>query len=137
MNQNIVSCPEIPAGFRVLFADDSAGTRKIFSKCMDELGVEVVSAEDGDLGLQALAEQIDRIDMIFSDINMPRMDGFEFCHKLQQADWYDGTPLVMVSTQSDADSVIRVLKLGADDYIPKRFDQEVIAQVIRRVLADG
>jgi len=73
--------------------------------------------------------------IIFSDIQMPTMDGFEFCWRLQQADWYDGTPLVMVSTNSDAASVVRVLKLGADDFIPKPFGREDLAQIIARVLS--
>ncbi|MBD3222047.1 response regulator, partial [bacterium] len=83
----------------------------------------------------ALEAAIDDVTVIFSDIQMPSMDGFEFCWRLQQAPWYDGTPLVMVSTLSDAASVIRVLKLGADDFIPKPFNREDLAQIIERALS--
>ena len=124
----------LPAGARAVVIDDSATMRRIFNKQLTGLGLEVVSYGDGREALDALEHQIQDTTLIFSDIQMPTMDGFEFCWRLQQADWYDGTPLVMVSTCSDAASVIRVLKLGADDFIPKPFNREDLAQIIERVL---
>jgi len=124
----------LPSGARALVIDDSATMRRIFRQHLERLGIEARTVGDGREALDVLSHEIDRTLLIFSDIQMPTMDGFEFCYRLQQAAWYDGTPLVMVSTQSDAASVIRVLKLGADDYIPKPFDAEVLAQIIERVL---
>jgi len=124
----------LPAGARAVVIDDSATMRRIFNKQLTGLGLEVVSYGDGREALDALEHQIQDTTLIFSDIQMPTMDGFEFCWRLQQADWYDGTPLVMVSTCSDATSVIRVLKLGADDFIPKPFNRGDLAQIIERVI---
>jgi CheY-like chemotaxis protein len=124
----------LPSDARAVVIDDSATMRRIFTKQLTYLGLEVTAFNDGREALDALEQQIAGTTLIFSDIQMPTMDGFEFCWRLQQADWYDGTPLVMVSTCSDASSVIRVLKLGADDFIPKPFDREDLAQIIERVL---
>ena len=125
----------LPASARAVVIDDSATMRRIFDRELGGLGIAVTPYNDGREALDGLAGTIAETTMIFSDIQMPTMDGFEFCWRLQQADWYDGTPLVMVSTNSDAASVVRVLKLGADDFIPKPFGREDLAQIIARVLS--
>jgi DNA-binding response OmpR family regulator len=122
-------------GTRAVIIDDSATTRRILRQLLESFGLEVHEENDASAALPYLEKEIGSTQLILSDIVMPTMNGFEFCYRLQHAEWYDGTPLVMVSTQSDADSVIKVLKLGADDYIPKPFDREVLAQVIGRVLS--
>jgi CheY-like chemotaxis protein len=127
----------IPEGTRALVVEDSTATRRIFRSLLTNLGVEVSEAADGEEGLNHLEEKIKETDIIFSDISMPNVDGFEFCYRLQQAPWYDGTPLVMVSTRSDAANVIRTLKYGADDYLPKPFDSRELALIMGRVLAHG
>jgi len=125
----------LPAETRAVVIDDSATMRRIFERELGGLGIAVTSYNDGRDALSALEAGIADTNLIFSDIQMPSMDGFEFCWRLQQAPWYDGTPLVMVSTLSDATSVIRVLKLGADEFIPKPFNREDLAQIIERVLS--
>ncbi len=124
----------LPTGAHAMVIDDSATMRRIFEKQLSDLGLGVTACNDGQEALEVLSREIERTTIIFSDIQMPTLDGFEFCWRLQQADWYDGTPLVMVSTCSDAASVIRVLKLGADDFIPKPFNRDDLAQIIERVL---
>jgi two-component system chemotaxis response regulator CheY len=121
-------------GTHALVIDDSAATRRIFRSLLEPLGLTVLEAGDGRAALDLLEQDPHAAKLVFCDISMPRMDGFEFCARLHQAAWYDGSPVVMVSTQSDAPSVVRALKLGADDYIPKPFDRELLARVIARVL---
>lgn len=124
----------LPADSLALVVDDSIPTRRIFRGLLDELGLRVEEADDGVQALDILEKRIDEFSLIFSDISMPRMDGFELCHRLQEAAWYDGTPFVLVSTENDAPNVVRGLKLGADDFMPKPFDIDVTAQVIERIL---
>ena len=126
--------PVLPAGIRTLVVDDSAATRRILRAHLESLRIEVSEAADGGEAFETLERDIGSTDLILSDISMPVMDGFELCDRLRGAPWYDGTPIVMVSTQSDAASVIRAFKLGADDYIPKPFEKDLLAQVIGRVL---
>lgn len=127
----------IPPDTHALIVEDSRATRRIFRSLLEGMGVRVSEADDGETALALLERSIDEVDVVFSDISMPRMDGFELCHRLQLAPWYDGTPLVMVSTQSDAANVIRALKLGAEDYLPKPFEREDLARITGRVLNHG
>lgn len=125
----------LPPNAKAFLVDDSVPTRRIFRTFLTELGFAVEEAING---LQAL-EKLEVFGpgcfhIIFSDISMPKMDGFEFCHRLQQEAWFDHAPFVLVSTESDARNVIKGLKLGADDFVSKPFNKEILAQVIERAL---
>ena len=124
----------LPPNPQAFIVDDSVPTRRIFCNILQELGFKVTQGVDGQQALEMLKECITDMLVIFSDISMPKMDGFELCYRLQQETWYDKTPFVLVSTESDARNVIKGLKLGADDFMPKPFDKEITAQVIMRVL---
>jgi putative two-component system response regulator len=124
----------LPSAPQALVVDDSDPTRRIFRNLLEEFGFQVEEARNGKEALSQIEKRIDELHLIFSDISMPIMDGFELCYRLQQEEWYDGTPFVLVSTESDANNVIRGLKLGADDFMPKPFDKEMTAQVIGRVM---
>ena len=123
----------LPAKSNALIVDDSVPTRRIFRMILEELHLAVDEAVNGKVALEKLERTIGETAIIFSDISMPVMDGFEFCFRLMQEPWYDGTPFVLVSTESDAKNVIKGLKLGADDFLPKPFDKEIVAQVMLRI----
>jgi CheY-like chemotaxis protein len=139
MSDQIVSLPSeqvlavLPPHPKAFIVDDSVPTRRIFRTILEELGFTVSEAVNGKVALEKLEELIKDTVIIFSDISMPVMDGFELCFKLMQESWYDGTPFVLVSTESDAKNVIKGLKLGADDFLPKPFDKEIVAQVLLRI----
>ncbi|MDR1959963.1 MAG: response regulator [Planctomycetaceae bacterium] len=124
----------LPPNPKAFIVDDSVPTRRIFRNILEEIGLDVDEAVHGLEALEMLEKTIDRYCIIFSDISMPKMDGFEFCYRLQEMPWYHGTPFVLVSTESDASNVIKGLKLGADDFMPKPFDRETAEHVIMRVL---
>ncbi|MDR1491531.1 MAG: response regulator [Planctomycetaceae bacterium] len=125
----------LPPSPRAFIVDDSVPTRRIFRNILEEIGLEVEEAVNGQQALEQLQENGNKYCIIFSDISMPKMDGFELCYRLQQESWYKGTPFVLVSTESDATNVIKGLKLGADDFMPKPFDREMAEIVIARVMA--
>ena len=122
------------SGQRALVIDDSGATRRVLRELLEKMGFAVTEKEDAKGVLPYLEKEISQTDIIFSDINMPGMSGYEFCSLLNEASWYDETPLVIGSTNSDAGSVVKALKLGADDYLPKPFQEESLNQVVRRVL---
>jgi len=123
----------LPPNPKAFIVDDSVPTRRIFRTILEELGFTVNEAVNGKMALEKLEGEIAETTIIFSDISMPIMDGFEFCFKLMQQPWYDGTPFILVSTESDAKNVIKGLKFGADDFLPKPFDKEIVAQVLMRI----
>jgi two-component system chemotaxis response regulator CheY len=124
----------LPSSPKAFIVDDSVPTRRIFRTILEELGFTVNEAPNGKVALEKLKELLPETMIIFSDISMPVMDGFEFCFRLMQEQWYDGTPFVLVSTESDAKNVIKGLKLGADDFLPKPFDKEILSLVLLRIL---
>ncbi|MDR1291741.1 MAG: response regulator [Planctomycetaceae bacterium] len=124
----------LPPSPKAFIVDDSVPTRRIFRTILEELGFTVNEAVNGKVALEKLQTLLPETMIIFSDISMPVMDGFEFCFKLMQEQWYDGTPFVLVSTESDAKNVIKGLKLGADDFLPKPFDKEIVSLVLLRIL---
>ncbi|MDR2642975.1 MAG: response regulator [Planctomycetaceae bacterium] len=124
----------LPPSPQAFIVDDSIPTRRIFRNILEELGFKVNEAVNGKVALEKLQEVLPETMIIFSDISMPVMDGFEFCFRLMQERWYDGTPFVLVSTESDAKNVIKGLKLGADDFLPKPFDKEIVSLVLLRIL---
>lgn len=126
--------PLLPPEPRAFIVDDSVPTRRIFRMILEDIGLTVNEAVNGKDALEKLKGVIGETLIVFSDISMPFMDGFEFCFRLMQEPWYDGTPFVLVSTESDAKNVIKGLKLGADDFLPKPFDKEIVAQVLMRIL---
>ena len=123
----------LPPNPKAFIVDDSVPTRRIFRTILEELGFTVSEAVNGKLALEKLEGEIANTTIIFSDISMPVMDGFEFCFKLMQQPWYSRTPFILVSTESDAKNVIKGLKFGADDFLPKPFDKEIVAQVLMRI----
>ena len=133
--KNIALNSLLPNNAKALIIDDSVPTRRIFRNILEKIGFEVDEAINGKEALEILEQKLDQYCIIFSDISMPKMDGFELCYRLQRQDWYDGTPFVLVSTESDASNVIKGLKLGADDFMPKPFDQEIAELVIARVMS--
>jgi two-component system chemotaxis response regulator CheY len=124
----------LPPSPKAFIVDDSVPTRRIFRNILEELGFAVNEAVNGKAALEKLQTLLPETMIIFSDISMPVMDGFEFCFRLMQEEWYDGTPFVLVSTESDAKNVIKGLKLGADDFLPKPFDKEIVSLVLLRIL---
>lgn len=125
----------LPADAKTLIVDDSVPTRRILRYILEKIGFEVDEAINGVEAFEKLEANITKYCIIFSDISMPKMDGFELCYKLQKQEWYDGTPFVLVSTESDAANIIKGLKLGADDFMPKPFDREIAELVIARVMS--
>ena len=123
----------LPPNPKAFIVDDSVPTRRIFRTILTELGFTVSEAENGKKALAKLENEIADTTIVFSDISMPEMDGFEFCFQLMQQPWYNRIPFVLVSTESDAKNVIKGLKFGADDFLPKPFDKEIVAQVLMRI----
>jgi two-component system chemotaxis response regulator CheY len=105
---------------RALVIDDSAVTRRIIKQILDPLGFEVFEAGDGQEGLNRVRD-LDQLDLVLVDWNMPVMDGIEFLHAVRAQEALARLPILMVSTNNDADSVATSLRAGATEYIMKPF----------------
>jgi two-component system response regulator AtoC len=113
---------------KVLIIDDDAGLRKSLSLILGDAGYEVVSAEDGEMGLAVAKEQ--EPDLILCDVRMPKLGGLEFLEAFEKA---GGTALVLVMTAyGSLDLAMQAMKKGAYDYIPKPFGADEVLLTVRK-----
>jgi two-component system chemotaxis response regulator CheY len=115
----------------VLAVDDSRTMRGMPNIALTSAGFDVTLAEDGVDGL----EKLDGLtpDVIISDINMPRMDGFGFIEKVREDPARAGVPILVLTTESAAELKERARNLGATGWIVKPFDEARLVAAIRRV----
>jgi DNA-binding response OmpR family regulator len=111
-----------PRAFRILLVEDDAALVDVLSLAFEDEGHTVTSARDGIEGLRRV--EADRPDLVVSDVNMPRLDGFTLCRRLRAAG--DAVPLILLTSRdSDIDQALG-LDLGADDYVIKPFSTRVL-----------
>ena len=118
----------------VLTVDDSRSMRELLKLALSSQGFSVIQAEDGVHGLEVLREQT-APDVIITDINMPRMNGFEFIEGVRRSDAYRAIPILVLTTESDPANKDRARKAGATGWVVKPFDATKLAEAIRRVAA--
>jgi len=117
----------------VLTVDDSRTMRDMLMLALSDAGYRVVQAEDGVHGLEVLSGETP--DVIVTDINMPRMDGFGFIEGVRSDDRHRTVPILVLTTESDAEKKDRARRAGATGWIVKPFDPVKLVAAIRRVAA--
>jgi two-component system chemotaxis response regulator CheY len=117
----------------VLTVDDSRVMRELLLSALERAGFNVVQAEDGVSGLEALAGCAP--DVIITDINMPRMDGYNLIEAVRQDPRHRATPILVLSTEHTADKKSRARDAGATGWIVKPFHDDALIAAIRRVTA--
>ncbi len=121
--------PAALAGVRVMVVDDSNTIRRSAEAFLKQAGCEVILAEDGFDALARVAEH--RPEVIFCDIMMPRLDGFQTCAIIKKNQAYAAIPLVMLSSKDGLFDRARGNIVGADDYLTKPFSRESLLQAVR------
>ncbi len=119
----------------ILTVDDSRTIREMLRAALMDAGMEVMQAEDGVAGLEALDGAAARPDVIITDINMPRMDGFGFIEAVRGSDRYRAIPILVLTTESVDDKKDRARRAGASGWIVKPFDPAKLVSAINRVAA--
>lgn len=115
---------------KALVVDDSKAIRQIERKYLEELGFEVLEAENGKEALEVLKEHSD-ISLILLDWHMPVMNGYEFLKILRANPQYQEIKVMMVTTENQQKSVIDAIMAGANEYLMKPFDKEMLETKIR------
>ncbi|MGH6761724.1 MAG: response regulator [Phyllobacterium sp.] len=117
----------------VLTVDDSRTMRDMLRFALVDAGYEVVQAEDGVHGIEVL--QTVTPDVIVTDINMPRMDGFGFIEHVRRDHQYRAIPILVLTTESDPEKKEKARRSGATGWIIKPFNPVKLVDAIRRVAA--
>jgi DNA-binding response OmpR family regulator len=110
---------------RILIIDDNLINRKKMRFCVENLGFEGHTAEDGTSGLKALRGE--PFDAVLLDMLMPGMDGFEVLRQLKADELLRHLPVIVVSDlEGDTRSVSSAIEMGAEDFLPKNFDPVIL-----------
>ena len=117
----------------VLTVDDSRTMRDMLQLTLSQAGYRVVQAVDGVHGLEVL--QGETPDVIVTDINMPRMDGFGFIEGVRQSGLHRATPILVLTTEGDPGKKSRARQAGATGWIVKPFNAAKLVDALRRVAA--
>ena len=118
---------------KVLAIDDSRTIRSLLQATLEEAGFEVHTAVDGEDGVERFAEVLP--DVVITDINMPKLDGFGVIDRLRGGTVNRSVPILVLSTESAATMKERAKKSGATGWIVKPFDETTLVTVLRRVSA--
>jgi two-component system chemotaxis response regulator CheY len=119
--------------YNILIVEDSPTMRQLISFALKRLrGVRVVEANDGVDGLRKLSGE--KFQLIFTDINMPIMDGLKLVSLVRNDANYRETPIVVITTEGAMEDRERALALGANDYITKPIQPNHILEVARKLL---
>jgi two-component system, chemotaxis family, chemotaxis protein CheY len=119
-------------GKTVLTVDDSRTMRDMLKLALTDAGHTVLQAEDGVHGVEVLAQAGD-VDVIITDINMPRMDGYGFIDHVRGNPKTRATPILVLTTESEPAKKQRARDAGATGWIVKPFDPVKLVAAIRRV----
>ncbi|THB62992.1 MAG: response regulator [Desulfovibrio sp.] len=117
----------------ILIVDDSKTVRNLVAFIMKKEGFSVTTAENGYDGLEKLYA-MESVDLIISDVNMPRMDGFTFIKNLREQEAYRDTPVVILSTEGQDKDIQTGLDLGANLYMVKPAQPDKLVRNVKMLL---
>ena len=110
---------------KAMVVDDSRAVRLILSRNLAEMGYEVCAASDGAEAIALLREELT---LILVDWNMPRMNGLEFLERLRADPRYASVKVMMVTTETEVDQMVKALAAGANEYVMKPFTKDLLLE---------
>jgi CheY-like chemotaxis protein len=125
-----------PEGGRILVVDDSPVNRLVLTKALGADGHTPLTAEHGLQALELLrsAGDVD-VDVVLLDLEMPELDGYETLARIKADDRLRHLPVIIISSVDELASVVRCIKIGATDYLPKPFEPELLRARLNASLA--
>ncbi len=118
------------SGLRILVVDDSATIRRSAESMLTSAGYEVVTAENGFEALSKVAQH--NPDLIFVDIMMPRLDGYQTCAIIKNNSQYRSTPVIMLTSKDGLFDQARGRVVGSDLYLTKPFTKEELLAAVQQ-----
>jgi two-component system chemotaxis response regulator CheY len=117
---------------KILIVDDFSTMRRIVKNILRQLDfVNIIEADDGSTALEALQQE--KIDLVVSDWNMPKMTGLELIKVIRCDDALKHIPFLMVTAEAQQENIIEAVKSGVSNYIVKPFTAETLSQKINQI----
>jgi two-component system chemotaxis response regulator CheY len=114
-----------------MVVDDSRAIRMILSKTLKDFGYEVCEAANGQEALSVFQREKESISLVLVDWNMPQMNGLEVVKQLRADPQNSSVVLMMVTTETEVDQMVKALEAGANEYVMKPFTKEIIEDKLR------
>jgi len=122
----------IDKNIKILIVDDFSTMRRIVKNILRQLNYNnIVEADDGSTAIDLL--QKEKIDMVVSDWNMPKMTGLELLKAVRSDDALKDIPFLMVTAEAQQENIIEAVKSGVSNYIVKPFTAETLGQKINQI----
>ena len=120
----------------ILVAEDSIATRRMLERILTTVGYQVIVCRDGQEALDKLEQHQGAIELIISDVEMPKVNGFELLQKVRANDIFKNTPVVMATSRTGDRHRQQAIKLGATDYLGKPIQPQELLTIINNLLVD-
>lgn len=114
-----------------LIVDDSSIIRKVARRMLESLDFRIVEAENGEQAFATCQRELP--DAILLDWNMPKMDGYDFLRALRSLPGGDRPKVVFCTTENDVTHIARALQAGANEYIMKPFDKDIVEEKFQEI----
>jgi two-component system chemotaxis response regulator CheY len=114
-----------------MVVDDSSVIRKVARRILEGLDFQIVEAENGEEAIESCRKRLP--EAILLDWNMPKMDGYEFLRVLRRLPGGDKPKVVFCTTENDVAHIARALHAGANEYIMKPFDKDIVEAKFQEV----
>jgi len=122
---------------KILIADDNRVNQQVLGGLLSHTGHETLIADSGEQALDILAENIDNIDMLILDMNMPELSGFEVMQALQYMDTANTIPIIMLTADATPEAKEKALKAGANAFLTKPINAQALLDQIARLTPIG
>lgn len=119
---------------KLLFIDDEADLVKVVTFRLENAGYEVISALDGQEGLDKARGE--KPDLIILDLMLPKVDGYKVCRMLKSDERYKGIPIIMFTARAQEADKKMGKEVGADAYIVKPFEPEILLAKVKEFLGE-
>jgi len=116
---------------RIITVDDAATMRRLVGYTLRGAGHEVLEAEDGEDALRVLSQQ--SVDLVITDVNMPKMDGIELVRQLRALRDFKTIPILLLTTESDPEKKRQGKQAGATGWITKPFQPDQLIAAVSKV----
>lgn len=117
---------------KILLVDDEADFVEMLRVRLEDSGYEVIVAYDGEEGLERAEKEAP--ELIILDIMLPKISGFDVCRKLKIDENFKNIPIIMLTAKFQANDIKFGMAMGADAYITKPFESQVLVEKMRKLL---
>lgn len=118
----------------ILIVDDSESIRELVGNSLENAGYNVLKGINGKDGVEVLKGYDDTVSLIITDLFMPEMDGIDLIKEVRKDDVYQFVPILMLTTESQAEKKLEGKRAGATGWMVKPFEEDKLLRIVKKVL---